>query len=228
MNKIFCFGDGYAAGHIWPEWPDIIKALYPDVEHKNFGAVGAGNEFITSCVVDSHKKNPKAFFIIQWAPATRFDKLLQDNSWDNIINEDPVYHFNKVYCNNQTWWLSSASQAPIIQRFHNTYVQTQQATLRSFNFKYLVEHLLEKQSLCFTLEQLILYSNELRFKQVRQKEVQPSPIVHLSWVEEKILPLLPYRACPARLDKLKTRIIQHMWKPYDPDRTEIWKEMSDL
>jgi hypothetical protein len=228
MNKIFCFGDGYAAGHIWPEWPNIVEALYPDLEHENFGAIGAGNEFTTSCIVQAHIKDPTAFFIIQWAPSLRFDKLLQDNSWDAIIDNDPVYHFNRVQCNNQTWWLSSASRASAIQNYHTTYVQNNQSSLRSFNFKYLVEHLLENQSLCFTLEQMSLYSKESRFKQVRQQEVQPSPIVHLNWVEEKILPFLPWQPCSIRLNKLKTRIIQHTWKPYDPDRTEIWKEMSDL
>ena len=123
MNKIICFGDGYAAGHIWPEWPDIIKALYPDLEHENFGAVGAGNEFITSCVVNSHINNPDAFFIIQWALPNRFDKLIEDSSWDKIIDEDPVYYFNRVHFNDQKWWLSSASQVPAIQKYHSTYVQ---------------------------------------------------------------------------------------------------------
>lgn len=95
MNKILCFGDGYAANHIWPEWPAIVQALYPELQHENFGEIGAGNEFITSAIVQAHTDNPDEFYIVQWAIPNRFDKLLQDESWDSIIDNDPVYHFNR-------------------------------------------------------------------------------------------------------------------------------------
>ena len=51
-----------------------------------------------------------------------------------------------------------------------------------------MENLLKTQAIFFTLEQMIVYAAAERFEQVRQKEVQPSPIVHMTWVEEKILP----------------------------------------
>ena len=40
INKIVCLGDGFAANHIWPEWPAIIQALYPDITVKNYGEIG--------------------------------------------------------------------------------------------------------------------------------------------------------------------------------------------
>ena len=228
MNKIFCFGDGYAANHIWPEWPAIIEALYPQWQHKNYGAVGAGNEFITSAVVQEHSKNPCDFFIVQWANPNRFDKLLQDDTWNYIIDNDPVYHFNRVKLNNQTWWLSSASTEKIVQQYHLTYVQTQQAESRSQNFKYLVENLLKDQAIFFSLDQMARYSNSERFKKVRLNEIQPSPIVHMTWVEEKILPKMPQQPDQKKLIELKTRIKHHNWEPFHPFREEIWTQMSAI
>ena len=228
MNKILCFGDGYAANHIWPEWPAIVQALYPELQHENFGEIGAGNEFITSAIVQAHTDNPDEFYIVQWAIPNRFDKLLQDESWDSIIDNDPVYHFNRVGLHEQTWWLPSASEQDVVKQYHKIYVQNKQAKNRSFNFKYLVENLLKSQSIFFTLEQMIVYADAERFKQIRQKEVQPSPIVHMTWVEEKILPKMPYQPELTRLNELKKRINQQKWHAYDPDREEIWTKMSNF
>lgn len=228
MNKIFCFGDGYAANHIWPEWPAIVQALYPEHEHENFGAVGAGNEFIASAVVHAHQQQPDAFFIVQWAMDKRFDKMLQDDSWNQIIDHDPIYHFNRVKLQDHTWWLSSASHASAVQTYHRFYVQEQQQALRSQNWKYLIKHLLASQALFFCLDDLQKYDSLPRFQQVRQQEVQPSPVVHMSWVEEHILPYMPVQPSPARLNLLKQRINQHSWVPYDPDREEIWYKMSKI
>ena len=226
MNKIVCFGDGYAANHIWPEWPAIVQALYPDLDFENHGAVGAGDEFITSAVVQTHAKNPKAFFIVQWTIPQRFDKLLEDNIWNTVIDSDPVYHFNRVDSYGQTWWLSSASQQQEVTEYHKFYVQKNQAQMRSHNYRYLVENLLTNQAVFFTLEQMIQYSNHDRFAQIRQKEVQPSPPVHMCWVEEKILPKMPYYPDQNRLEKLKKRINQHKWVAFDPNREDIWNNMS--
>jgi hypothetical protein len=228
MNKILCFGDGYAANHIWPEWPAIIEALYPQCQHENYGAVGAGNEFITSAVVQAHSENPCDFFIVQWASPNRFDKLLQDDTWDHIIDNDPVYHFNRVKLNNQTWWLSSASVEKIVQQYHLSYVQPLQAESRSKNFKYLVENLLKNQAIFFSLDQMVHYSNSERFKTVRLNEMQPSPVVHMAWVEEKILPKMPQQPDQKKLTELKTRINHHNWEPFHPDREEIWIQMSAI
>lgn len=226
MTKILTFGDGYAANHIWPEWPAIVSALYPDIEHKNFGAVGAGNEFITAAIVESHRRWSDSFFIVQWAIEQRFDKLLEDDSWDEIIDMDSVYFFNRVSLFDQNWWLSSQSDQDVVQKYHSVYVQRQQARNRSSNFKYLVENLLRSKSIFFDLKEMYLYSFDTRFATVRQDQVQPSPVVHMSWVEEKILPQMPYQPEKTWLTELKKRINQHRWQAFDPDREEIWTQMS--
>jgi hypothetical protein len=226
LKKIVTFGDGYAANHIWPEWPAIVQALYPELEHENFGAVGAGDEFITTAVVETHRRNPTALFIVQWGHMQRFDKLLQDDSWQDVIENDPVYHFNRVPLYDKIWWLSSSSTQNTVRRYHEFYVQSQQSITRSKNYRYLVENLLAKQALFFTLHDMIIYAESARFLAVRQNQVQPSPIVHMAWIEEKILPNMPYQPKKEWLTELKTRINQHAWQPFDPDREEIWIKMS--
>jgi hypothetical protein len=46
MKKIFCFGDGFATGHIWPEWPQILQALVPNCQVVVTAGIGAGSEFL--------------------------------------------------------------------------------------------------------------------------------------------------------------------------------------
>ena len=228
MNKLCCFGDGYAANHIWPEWPAILAALYPTTEYKNFGVVGAGNEFITSAIVTAYKEDPTAFFIVQWAPPNRFDKLLEDNSWDDIIKNDTVYHFNTTILNNQKWWISSASQQYDIQQYHAHYIQEKQAELRTINYMYLASNLLKNQSIFFSTTHMQSYSTQDRFNGIRQQEVQPSPFVHMCYIEEELLPLMPMQPTTKRLIELKNRIKQQNWIAYDPDRVEIWNKLIDF
>ncbi len=228
MHKIFCFGDGYAANHIWPEWPAIICALYPELEHKNFGAVGAGNEFITSAIIQAHITDPDAFFLVQWAQHNRFDKLLEDDSWDEIIKTDPVYHFNTVELDEQKWWISSASTQKDIQYYHQHYIQNKQSLHRTVNYMYLVSNLLKNQSIFFSTDSMSAYSSLSRFTGIRQNEVQPSPAVHMCYVEEEILPLMPIQPKIERIMELKSRINQFSWVAYDPDRGQIWKELTNF
>jgi len=242
ISKIFCFGDGYAASHIWPEWPSMIKALYPELQHENFGVVGAGNEFITSAVIQSHKLDPTAFFLIQWAQYNRFDKLLEDQTWDHIIDQDPIYHFNRATIGEQTWWISSGSQQPTVQEYHKIYIQPKQHLLRTQNFIYLLSNLLKNQSIFFSTYELngidktgiwvdldmSTYSYQPDFMTVRQHEVQPSPWVHICYVEKYILPLMPIQPEYGRLTELKNRIKSQHWVAYDPDRWQIWKNLSEF
>ena len=124
--------------------------------------------------------------------------------------------------------MSSASLEQTVRQYHDTYVQTLQAENRSYNFKYLVEKFLKDQAIFFSLREIFHYSNSARFKNSRLNEVQPSPIVHMHWVEEFILPKMPLQPDQTRLIELKTRIKKHNWIPYDPDRNEIWNEMSTI
>lgn len=223
MNNIFCFGDGFACDHIWPSWVSIIEALYPDCTVKNYGAIGAGHEFVVASVVEAHKNNSSGFFLVQWPHVKRFDKLIEDTSWNHIIKSDPVYNFNIVKLDKDNWWLSSASETAEIAHYHDFYVQSKQAELRDFNFKYLVSELLKYQSIFFSTREIQRFSNQDRFSLTRQDQIQPSPVVYMHYVEEFILPKMPALPNQQLLDSLKSKIFEQTWIPYDPDRKEIWQ-----
>jgi len=78
-TKIFCLGDGYAHGHIWPEWPQILQALVPDIKVIVISAIGAGHEFLINELLSNDIKD--SLVIFQWPDHRRFDKLMQDASW---------------------------------------------------------------------------------------------------------------------------------------------------
>lgn len=241
-NKFFCFGDGFATGHIWPEWPDILCALYPQIEVKNYAAIGAGNEFIVNSVIKAHQKNPDAFFLIQWALPQRFDKLLQDNTWDEIIDNDPVYYFNKVNLDNETWWLSSASSVDEVKSYQKIYIQEQQSLSRTLNYMYLLQHLLKNQSVFFFTyamhafehhninqslsiisQDLESFSRKIEFHKIRGNEVQPSPPVHFAFLKKFILEKLPISPDEKLAVALENKINHFKWTAYHPDREHLWK-----
>jgi hypothetical protein len=227
--KFFTFGDGYATGHIWPEWPQILQALLPNYEVVNTAGIGAGPEFLVSSLVDMLPQLRNQTIIFQWPYAKRFDKLVEDGSWQEIISQDPTYHFNTVIDRkNQTWWLSSASQQPMVQQYHREYVQARQHQNRLETYKILVSAALESANCQFTFtstQEQEKYSRQARFGATRQQEVQPSPWVHFCWLVEEILPRLNIAPKQTRQQRLSDLIQNQTWKPYDADRAEIWQHL---
>jgi hypothetical protein len=229
-NKIFCIGDGFAHGHIWPEWPQIIQALLPTYDINLISGVGAGNEFLISEFLTYGKSIHSQKIIFQWADANRFDKLVQDLKWDNLGKFDPVYHFNFYQFDDRKWWLSSASNDSFIQLYHNFYIQDKQAQLRLQNQKTLIENYLQHNQCTYyftSTHNQITFSQDSRFN-TDIKEVQPIPIVHFYFATEVLLPNIGIEVDVNRYRLLKHRILDQIWIPYDPDRIEIWKQISDL
>jgi len=72
------------------------------------------------------------------------------------------------------------------------------------------------------------YSRLDRFSNIERSHAQPSPCIHMHWVEEKILPLMPIQPDSARLHELKRRIFQEKWTAFDPDRKEKWNNLVDF
>lgn len=225
MNKIFTFGDGYATGHIWPEWPQILQALLPEYQIINTAGIGAGAEFLVSGLIDLLPDMHHQQAIVQWPQAIRFDKLLQDRSWDSTISNDSVYHFNRVQDTQQReWWLSSASDS--VKLYHEQYVQSLQSQRRLEIFKTLIKHTLNDVD-CDTVytstQDQEIYSKQTKFITTRQNQIQPSPIVHFYWIVEKILPKLTVQVDQSRLQLLEDLINKTNWVPYNPDRDSIWQ-----
>jgi hypothetical protein len=167
--------------------------------------------------------------IFQWPWFKRFDKIIEDLSWDTIIKNDPVYHFNTVTdSHNRRWWLSSASTVSEVQLYHTQYVQHYQNKNRYRVYRALVDHsavALKCKILHTRTEDQEKFSQQLRFSILRQTEVQPAPIVHLCWLMEKVLPHISITVDNNRCQKLKQLIDQVQWIPYDVNQDEIWKDI---
>ena len=225
-NKIFCLGDGYAHGHIWPEWPQILRVLLPQHEIITGTGVGAGNEFLIDQLLNFDCENQSVIF--QWAYANRFDKLIQDEAWYTLAKNDPVYHFNFVPTASGTWWLSSASENKKIQEYHDFFVQNQQAKLRLKNQQILVENYLQNKRCHYwitsTQDQESFCQNHAN-SSFRGKEVQPQPIMHFYFVVECIKPALNLPIDTKLQDLLEKNITQTTWTAYGPDQKEIWENI---
>jgi hypothetical protein len=230
-NKIFTFGDGFATGHLWPEWPQILQALLPDYQVINTAAVGTGPEFLVSGFTDHVPHMKGSTVIFQWPYYNRFDKLIEDNSWQQIIKTDPVYHFNTIAdCENRKWWLSSASQGKEVQHYHEQYVQPQQHLNRDRVYRTLVDHTavaLDCKILHTGNRDQEKFSQQPRFASTRQTEVQPSPVVHFYWLIEHVLPQIGITVDPTLQLQLEQLINQTQWVAYCPDRENTWANICN-
>lgn len=228
-NKIYTFGDGFATGHIWPEWPQILQALLPEVSIINTAAVGAGPEWLVHQLVLMIDDIDNSTVIFQWPQSNRFDKLIEDERWQSIADADDIYNFNQYISNNERWWLSSASTSQQIADYHNKYIQIKQHELRKKDAEILVKHALANLNCSYinisTLDQH-QFSEQLQFKDIRQLEIQPSPPVHLAYLKERIIPNLTININPVIMNEIEQRINSHNWIAYDPDRDEIWAKMA--
>lgn len=229
MKKIYTFGDGFATGHLWPEWPQILQALVPDYSVNNTcSAIGAGAEYLVTGLVDLVPELANNLVIFQWPMAARFDKLIEDKHWFHVGKTDPVYHFNFHKRPYGIWWISSASQQPQVREYHEKFVQSEQHKIRLQNYQTLVRNTLENLNCgyCFTsTHEHQYYSTLNRFAEIRQQEVQPSPVVHYYFLIEKILPQINIVYDSARAAKLETLITAQSWQSYDPDSEEIWRDL---
>lgn len=228
MNKVFCLGDGYAHGHLWPEWPQILKALLPDTEVEVISAIGAGPEFLVSELLARQIQG--SLVIFQWPSPQRFDKLLVGQTWDEIIQNDPVYNSNTYAGKSGNWWCSSASTVPEVEFYHKRYCNPKQSVLRSENYKRLVDAYLEQQKCTWTFTTTYAQDKFIKdenLQHLRGSEVQPSPITHLKFLMGSIVPSIAVDVGidPDRLDALQSLIENTTWTAYDPDRESIWQEI---
>lgn len=223
-NNVYCFGDGFAHGHIWPEWPQILEALLPDHNVITVSGIGAGPEYLVTKF--SQLLPISGTVIFQWPQPNRFDKIIEDSNWAHIVDADPVYHFNTYTDGHEKWWLSSASTNHDVITYHTKYIQPKQANIRLKTYQNLVRTILENTNCAYTFisttEQEIYSRQNLT---IRGNEIQPSPLSHFNFLIEKIMPATNLCNIHARI--LKDLITEQIWIPYDPDREEIWANIKD-
>ena len=195
---------------------------------KGLAGIGAGAEFLVAQFVE-HMPYDNTTVIFQWPIADRFDKIIQDEQWKDIVVADPVYHFNTHQLANCEWWLSSGSSSPKIREYHQTYVQSAQSAHRLKVYQQLVKEILDKSRckyLFITTPEQDQYS-KITHSEIRGNEVQPSTLSHFYFLIEKIIPQLNLHS--KLINRLEQILINTTWPPYDPDRQEKWvKIQQDL
>lgn len=211
ITRIATAGDGFAANHIWPMWPHILQMTTVNTTVTSLGKIGAGNEYIFNSVLDHINHHRTDLVIVQWAMCSRLDLLVDSAEKNTIILADTVYSEN-VYNN---WWLSSASTQQYITTYHRNYIGYQQHLLRTKNYIISLAAILNQRGIPFKFTNT--YSSELypdldidwtdwlwhepgqgmqeyslqsKFTSTRSDQVQPSPIVHLEWIQEILAPTL--------------------------------------
>lgn len=224
ITKVFCLGDGYAHGHIWPEWPQILQALRPDLDIAVISAVGAGHEFLVSELLTKNIEH--SLIIFQWPMHQRFDKLLQDQIWENVVETDNTYNFNTYSTDLGKWWCSSASKLKEIRQYHEFYVQDRQSLLRQKNMQILLSAWIKQQNARHFFTSNQAQETFAKTTNCRGKEIQPEPLCHYYWLVESVIPATGLDLDKTIANKLLYRIKNHKWVPYDPDRKEIWYTMS--
>jgi hypothetical protein len=241
---IYTFGDGFAAGHIWPEWPQILLAVCNEPVI-NYGYPGAGNDLIFSMATEIalSAANPSTF-IIQWTSWNRFDKLLEDDSWNNTIQNDKKYSHAVYEIDNKKWWLSSGSTQ--LHTYHTHYQQQKQRQLFDIYHMVLLANFLKQKGhvclYCLTydfdtskltkkqltlLDQLPWVNKLLGMDSIisntdRGTEIQPLPLGHARWISDFLsLPAINNTKLTQLIDLISTQ----QWAPYDPDREELWTQL---
>jgi hypothetical protein len=248
---IYTFGDGFAAGHIWPEWPQLLEPII-QTSVKNFGHIGAGNEYIFNCAVKSALTATFSdTFLIQWAHPIRFDKLLEDDSWDDLQKTDDVYRDLIAESFEQRWWCSSKSELPDIIKYNEFYIQSQQAINRSILYMITLSGLLDKLSIphLYFLTYSFDYSSHKNYPDIKKlpwidlnqgmcewsdlypdlrgDNIQPRPFLHAKYIFEKILPGLNIKLDTAVQEQINDRLSKIYFTAYDPDRDQIWSNLKN-
>ena len=186
--------------------------------------IGAGPEYLVTQF--SQLLPISGTVIFQWPTPNRFDKIIEDSNWAQIVKSDPVYHFNTYTDGHEKWWLSSASTNNDIRTYHDKYIQPKQASIRLKTYQTLVRTILENTDCTYTFtstnEQEIYSRQNVT---IRGSEIQPSPLSHFNFLIEKIMPTINLHNNYAHI--LKDLIAEQMWIPYNPDREEIWANIKD-
>lgn len=224
INKILCVGDGYAHGHIWPEWPQLLQALFPNHCVDIISGIGAGPEYLVTQFVDQLPVTGPVIF--QWPEPQRLDKIIENNHWRQAVESDPIYHFNTYQHQGHEWWLSSATTNEDVKKYHAHYIQPAQAQKRLVVYQRLIQEILEKSNCqyIFTTTQEQETHSQTR-PDIRGTEIQPSPLSHFYFLTEKILPVMNLQSSYA--NELEKMLKQQHWQAYDPDRQEIWKKIKN-
>jgi hypothetical protein len=218
MQKILCVGDGFGKGHIWPMWPQLLPKIVDNVEIDNLCEVGAGNEYISNCVIDACERKKYDLVLVQWALSNRLDIVKNnENNIAKMILQDQTYNtkYSNVKLNDRAWWLSSGSQLEQIQNYHEKLMSKEQHKIRSINYiKFVDLYLTTKQTpfaffssynldfVDLSESQSINWSKwcnrnvgmeeygQTHLSKYQTDDVQPHTMIHLHYLENVLCPFV--------------------------------------
>jgi hypothetical protein len=212
MKLIITAGDGFAANHIWPMWPMMLQQSTLDTRVISLGKPAAGNEFIFNSVLYAIENKTPDLVIIQWAQCQRLDLVVDSSTKRNIALNDEIYYHNLYRVEDKEWWLSNASKQKYVTDYHDFYIGQQQAISRTRNYVISMAAILTNKGIPYKFTStydtefdlktwdhwawhehrrgMEHYSKQQRFAETRGGQIQPSTLVHQTWVDEILKPQL--------------------------------------
>ena len=155
-KNLLIISDGNGVENDFKKWPLLLQMLTTkSLNIINKSVVGASNEMMQLAEIVAQQ--PIDYAIIQWTRPRRVDVVTND-FWDQQAAADPVYHFNLIKNNNQTWWVTSASTNSYIKEYHTKYINQWQAVQRTQTYIIAAAELLKFHniefafSLCYELD----------------------------------------------------------------------------
>jgi hypothetical protein len=245
---IYVFGDGFATGHIWPEWPQLLE-LVADQSVKNYSHIGAGNEYIFNCAIKSLlSATSDDIVLIQWADPLRYDKIIESLDWKELQSQDTIYKDINSEVYNQLWWSTSGSTLDAIKHYKEFYVQPQQAVNRSVLYILSLLNLLDSKNIknFSFLSYSFDYSSHDNYKDLeklswinigqgmdewikenttcRGDEVQPSTHSQWTWLKANLFSKI--EVDQSRISAAAEILNQKTFTAYDPDRYQRWVDIK--
>lgn len=213
-KRLLIVSDGNGVDNDFVKWPTLLKLLTTkNLTVVNRSVTGASNEMMLLQLSDADLANID-YAIIQWTIPKRID-LVADEFWQQQAKIDPVYHFNLIENNKNTWWVTSGSKNPHVKQYHNQYVKIWHSTLRTESYMLSAAELLKFHnikfafSLCYQFDFIDPYKDILnsypwawhtpnlglsefrtcsKYLHLDQQLPQPHPLIGLEWIDQVLKP----------------------------------------
>lgn len=193
-------------------WSQLLAEIL-DCEWQNFSLPGLGNEAISSIVMDQldSENTADTLWVIQWAQPDRVDFRVDNKNADFLkqIESDPVYYKNFITtAKGRRYWCSSASILPWVAS-HRLLLDYSQHQDRQKLFELATLRALENsqaQWIFISTPDMMDFLSTSKYRDLDVGEIQPVSSVHLEYLEQRVLPGLPFDT--DRLVKIREKTLQ--------------------
>jgi hypothetical protein len=213
-KRLLVISDGNGVDTDFVKWPTILKILTTkSLSTVNRSVIGASNEMMLLQLTEAVKEDID-YAIIQWSIPNRID-LVGTSFWKQEAALDPVYNFNLIENNGQTWWVTSASKNAHVQQYHQKYINQWHSVLRTESYMLAAAELLKFHnikfvfSLCYKFDFVNPYTDILnsypwvwhvpnfgisefrehsKYRSLDKNLSQPHPLIGLEWINQVLKP----------------------------------------